>query len=172
MTRIELSTSEYHEYYKRYIDKLPEDIQLKKSFTDGMEIVYNFFNSIPKEKLEYRYQPEKWSIKEVFQHLIDTERIFMLRCFRIARRDTTPLPGYDQNIYIKPSKANEKSIIELLDEFKVNRKNSIHLLNSLKDNDLEFIGYSNNHAMSARAAAFIIPGHDIWHIDVIKDKYL
>lgn len=172
MTKTDLNTSEFDTYYSRYIAKISDKTTLRKGFETGKNTVINFFESIPDEKLEYRYQPDKWSIKEVFQHLIDTERIFMYRCFRIARQDTTALTGFDQNIYVAPSNAHHKSIENLLSEFTINRANSISLLNSLSDEDLSFIGNSNGGDMSARAAAFTILGHDIWHMEVIEDKYL
>lgn len=172
MIRIEINPSEYDVYYKRYLDKLSEDTTLRSGFKSGKKDVIDFFRKIPEDKLEYRYEPGKWSIKEVLQHLIDTERIFMYRCFRIARRDETPLTGFDQNIYIEPSGANEKSIDQLLYEYEVNRNNSINLLLSLSDENLAFVGNSNGGPMSARVAAFTILGHDIWHMEVIKEKYL
>jgi len=172
MKKKELKSSEYNEYYKNYIDKLSDEIELKKGYTTGKQLVIEFFTSIPKDKLAYRYQPGKWTIKEVFQHQIDTERIFMYRCFRIARRDSAPLMGYDQDIYVVPSQANNKSIEELVNEFETTRNNSINIIHSLTNEDLCFIGNASESAMSARAAAFIILGHDKWHIDVIKNKYL
>ncbi|MDY7393840.1 DinB family protein [Aureibaculum sp. 2210JD6-5] len=172
MTKLDLNPSEFDDYYSRYINKLSDVTKLRKGFEIGEITLIDFFKSIPEEKLTYRYQPEKWSVKEILQHLIDTERIFMYRCFRIARRDTTALAGYDQNIYIKPSEANTKSLDSLLNEFTINRNHSIALLNSLTDEDLSFIGNANGGAMSARAAAFIILGHDIWHMEVIQNNYL
>ena len=172
MTKLDLNPSEFDNYYLRYIDNLSMKTELRKGFSDGEIALIDFFKSIPKEKLTFRYQPEKWNIKEVLQHLIDTERIFMYRCFRIARRDRTALAGYDQNIYIKPSEATNKPIEKLLTEFTLNRKHSISLLHSLTDDDLSFVGKSNGNAMSARAAAFTVIGHDIWHMDVIQNKYL
>ena len=168
----ELQPTEFDVYYKRYIDKLPLNISLLKSFSEGKENTINFFSNIKKEKLEYRYQPEKWSVKEILQHQIDTERIFMNRCFRIARRDTTALSGFDQNIYIEPSGAHQKSIENLIIEFSINREHSINFLSSISNEDLCFIGNANGNAMSARAAAFVIPGHDIWHQEIIKERYL
>lgn len=172
MTKLDVNPSEFDTYYTRYIDKLSYETELIKGFETGKDIIINFFKSIPSEKLMYRYQSNKWTVKEVLQHLIDTERIFMYRCFRIARRDETALSGYDQNIYVTPSKANNKSLEDLLNEFAINRNNSVSLLNSLTDEDLSFIGNSNGGAMSARAAAFTILGHDIWHMEVIQNKYL
>lgn len=172
MTKSDLNSLEFDDYYLRYINKLSNKTELRKSYEIGKATLIDFFKSIPKEKLTHRYQPEKWSVKEILQHLIDTERIFMYRCFRIARRDITALAGFDQNIYIKPSEANNKSIESLLNEFTLNRNHSISLLDSLTDEDLSFIGNSNGGVMSARAAAFTILGHDIWHMEVIENKYL
>ncbi|APZ47906.1 hypothetical protein BW723_17100 [Polaribacter reichenbachii] len=172
MKRQDLKLEEFEIYFKRYLDKLNNETELLQGFIDGKSATTSFFKSISKDKLEFRYQPEKWSIKEILQHLIDTERIFMYRCFRIARRDTTALAGYDQEIYNHPSKANKKSLENLLNEFNINRNNSIALLQSLSDDDLCFTGKASGGKMSARAAAFIIIGHDIWHTDVIKNKYL
>ncbi|MFD2561281.1 DinB family protein [Aquimarina rubra] len=168
----DLDTSEYDEYYGRYINKLSAKLILRKGFEVGMKNIIEFFEAIPNEKEEYRYDIEKWSVKEVLQHLIDTERIFMYRCFRIARNDKTSLAGFDQNIYINPSGANQKSMSELISEFKAVRQSSISFLNSITDDQLAYVGNANGGDMSARAAAFTIIGHEIWHIDVIKERYL
>jgi len=172
MKKSELASTEYNEYYARYINNLEENVNLFDSYETGKHYVTEFFKSIPKEKLEYRYEPNKWSIKEILQHLIDTERIFLYRCFRIARHDKTALAGFDQDIYIEPSGANAKTIDDLIHEFTINRENSITLLKSLSSDNFKQIGNASNNDISARAAAFIIPGHDIWHIDVIKERYL
>ncbi|CAL2092404.1 DinB family protein [Tenacibaculum sp. 190524A02b] len=172
MTQQELTSAEFDSYYQRYIDKVDAKTSLINGFIEGKTNVIRFFNTIPRDKLLFKYKIDKWTIKEVFQHIIDTERIFMHRCFRIARRDTTSLSGFDQNIYIIPSRANEKSIESLLEEFTLNREHSINLLKSFTDEDLKFIGNSNGGKMSARAAAYTIIGHDLWHMEVIKDKYL
>ena len=172
MKKQELNPNEFDVYYQRYIDKLDDKTELIQGFIDGKTQLVSFFKSIPERKLNFRYQSEKWSIKEILQHLIDTERIFIYRCFRIARRDSTALAGYDQDIYMKPSNANDKSIDDLLNEFILNRNNSIVILQSLTTDDLCFIGNASGGKMSARAAAFIVIGHDIWHTEVIKQKYL
>jgi len=172
MTITDISKSEHDLYYGRYIQKLSPALQLREGFDTGLESTIKFFSAIPSEKLEYRYEEGKWTIKEVLQHLIDTERIFMYRCFRIARRDTTSLAGFNQEIYIEPSGANNKSREQLLNEYLTGREQSMVILNSLSDEDLAFIGDANQGAMSARAAAFTIIGHDIWHMDIINERYL
>ncbi|PKQ46504.1 DinB family protein [Confluentibacter flavum] len=168
----DVQPQEYSQNNVRYLEKLPQDAELIKSFKDDFSAVLELYQSMPSDKLDYRYAEGKWSLKEVFQHIIDTERIFIYRCFRIARHDKTPLSGFDQDDYIWPSQADKKSLEALMEEFKAVRESSIVLLNSLNDANLKFIGIVNGNPLSARAAAFNIIGHNKWHIDIIMERYL
>lgn len=172
MTKNILSPQEFDPYYWRYIDKLSNKTTLLDSFILGKGSVIRFFKNIPADKRNYAYATGKWTCKEVLQHLIDTERIFQYRCFRIARNDKTELAGFEQNNYIEPSSANLKIMDALIEEFSVVRESSISLLNSLHDKDLKNIGMANGGKMSARAAAFTISGHEIWHMEIISKRYL
>jgi hypothetical protein len=172
MIKAEIKKEEYNEYYGNYIGLLDDHTELVDGFNKGKKMMEDFINAIPDGKMTYRYQPEKWSIIEVVQHLIDTERIFMYRCFRIARNDNTELAGYEQDDYIIPSEANSKSKEQILEEFTTNRNNSISLLKSLSEKNLVFVGNANGGNVSARAAAFIVLGHDIHHTNIIKERYL
>lgn len=172
MTKQNIQSNEHDEYYKRYLDKVADSVDLKKGFEEDKKMIVDFFSSVPKDKLQYRYEPKKWTIKEVLQHIIDTERIFMYRFLRIARKDTTAMTGFDQDIYIVPSGANDKSIEELLEEFTISRSYSMNLINSISDENLINLGTASNSPVSARACAFILLGHSVWHIDIIKERYL
>jgi DinB superfamily len=168
----DLQPEEFSPNNGRYVSMLPKDLELIKSFKDDFNAISDLFQSITLEKLDYRYAEGKWSLKEVFQHIIDTERIFIYRCFRIARHDKTPLPGFEQDDYVLPSQADKKSLGDLIEEFKAVRQNSIVLLRSLNENDLKFIGIVNGNPISARAAAFNIIGHNLWHVNIINERYL
>lgn len=168
----DLNSKEYDPYYSRYIRKLEASMSLTQSFENGFLNVIDFFQKLPKEKLGYRYAKGKWNCKEILQHLIDTERIFMYRCFRIARNDKTELAGFNQNEYVEPSGASKKNMEQLLAEFQAVRESSISLVNSFTNMDLQNVGIANGAAMSARAAAFTVTGHEIWHMDIIKERYL
>ncbi len=172
MIKKELKNSEYNEYYSRYINMVNEDIELISGYEDDKKMVIDFFNSIPENKLEYRYAENKWTIKEVLQHIIDTERIFMYRFLCISRNDKTPLAGYEQDDYIIPSEANYKSMEALIEEFKMTRLYSQNLIKSISEKNLSNIGTASNSQISARACAFLLLGHSIWHINVIKERYL
>ena len=172
MIKKDLQLNEYNEYYARYVNKVSENTELKSGFEKDKKMVIDFFSTINEEKLEYRYQPEKWTIKELLQHIIDTERIFMYRLLCISRNDKTALPGYDQDTYVKPSLANTKTIEELINEFTITRLYSFNLIHSISDKNLMNIGTASNSTISARACAFILLGHSVWHIEIIKERYL
>ncbi|MGI9552900.1 MAG: DinB family protein [Aurantibacter sp.] len=172
MTTKDLNSEEYNVYYQRYIDKVSDAVDLSEGFSIGKNKVLEFFNAIPEENWKSKYKSDKWTIKEVLQHLTDTERIFAYRVFRIARDDKTPLSSFDQNTYVRPSKANQKSKAILIKEYEAVRESTIALINSLSHDDLCTIGVSSDVPMSARAAAFIIIGHEIWHMDIVKERYL
>lgn len=172
MKKQDLNTTEYNDYIAGYINKIEATTELLPGYEADKKMVIDFFIAVPKDKLEYRYAPEKWTIKEVFQHIIDTERIFMYRLFRIARNDKTALPGFDQDIYIEPSGANAKSLDDLITEFTITRAHSINVLQSLSDKNLKNMGTVSDSPISARACAFLLLGHSIWHIDVLKERYL
>lgn len=168
----DLAKTEYHNYYASYINLVNHDLALVEAFKSGEQDVISFFKTIPEAKLNYRYAEGKWSVKEVFQHLIDTERVFMYRCFRIARHDQTAIEGFEQDNYIKPSKADSKSLNELITEYQSVRQSFIVLLSSLTTEDLANMGNANGVPSSARACAFIILGHEKHHINVLNERYL
>ena len=172
MRKSEINSNEHHEYYSRYLDLIDNNTELIEGYIAGKKYMVDLINSISEEKMSFRYQPEKWSINELIQHLIDTERIFMYRCFRIARNDRTELAGFEQDDFIKPSEADLKSKAEILEEFIINRDNSIALLKSLSDKNLSFIGNANGGDASARSVAFTVLGHDMHHTQIIKERYL
>jgi len=122
--------------------------------------------------LEYRYADGKWTIKEIIQHLMDAERIFTYRALRIARKDQTPLPGFEQDDYVLPSQANKRSMEDLLNEFKAIKMATVSLYDSFSEEMLMELGTASNNPISVRAIGFIIMGHEIHHCDVIKDRYL
>lgn len=171
MTVKNLNTSEYSSYYQPYID-----ICGNRGLVEGLEYnlieTFEFLKSIPFNRHEYSYDKGKWTIKQLIQHLIDTERIFTYRALRFARNDSTELPGYDENKYVPQSKANHREFIDLIEEFSVVRKSTVSLFKSFNDEMLMRSGKANNNEMSVRAMAFIIIGHCNHHCKVIKERYL
>lgn len=171
MTSKDLNSNEYNAYYKTYIDK-SKDLTLKDSLKYNYETVLQFLKDIPEAKLEYRYAEGKWTIKEIILHLIDTERIFAYRALRISRNDLTELAGFDQDAYVPESMANQRSLDSLLEEYTAVRYATISLFDNLSDSKLKTLGTASNSSLSARAAGFIIVGHENHHCEVITNRYL
>ena len=172
MTTQALQESEFHPYYATYIAQVDPASELLHALREGGKKTEAFYQNLPEEKQEYRYAEGKWTCKEVLQHLIDTERIFLYRAFRISRGDQTPLAGFDQNDYIPTSQANQKSMTALLEEYRTTRDFTLSVLGSLTTADLGRMGSVDGNPVSARAAAFIIAGHEIWHNKIIEERYL
>ena len=120
----------------------------------------------------YRYAEGKWTIKEILQHVNDTERIFCYRALAFARREQSILPGFSENQYAANSHANDLSWSSLLNDFKIARKNSISLFSSFNNDDLNFIGKVSDYSISVRALGFAIAGHCIHHMNIVKERYL
>lgn len=119
-----------------------------------------------------RYAPEKWSIKEVIGHLIDSERVFGYRALRFARNDQTPLSGFEQNDYVREAAFDEQSLSDLASEFEHVRRANLHLLRGLKAEAWDRRGEANGNTASVRALVYIIAGHELHHVDIIRTKYL
>lgn len=171
MTVSDLNANEYHCYYKNYID-LAIDCELVDGLQSSLDKTITFFESIPDNKLEYRYDDGKWTIKEIIQHLMDAEVVFAYRALRFARNDQTELPGFDENFYAKMSSANKRTKADLLSNYKALRLFTISLFNSFEAQTLLNIGTASNSKMSVRALGFVIIGHESHHCKVIEDRYL
>ncbi|GAB4258072.1 MAG: DinB family protein [Saprospiraceae bacterium] len=164
-------TSEYAPYYHTYISKVPGD-DLLQALEQSMNETLSFFRAIPSGKWEHRYAPDKWTIKEVLQHLIDGERVFAYRALAIARGDKTSLPGFDENEYAANGNANQLSPEALLAEYESVRKATLSLFRNMSEDASRIIGTANNNPTSARALGFCIAGHEQHHREVVAERYL
>jgi uncharacterized damage-inducible protein DinB len=160
------------EFYHNYINQVKED-DLKTAFKNQDPIWLKFLESIPKEKYAYAYGPDKWTIKEVLQHIIDAERIFSYRALRFARKDPTPLPGFDENVFAKTARADSREWQDLVEEMKAVRKSTASLFNSFDDEQLQASGTSTSGASNyVLSFGYIIVGHVNHHMRIIKERYL
>ncbi len=130
------------------------------------------FHSVPDDKWMYRYAEGKWSIKEVLQHLIDTERIFCYRALCFARKETASLPGFDENDYAAHSQADRRDAESLVDEFITVRRGTELLFASFDEGQFALEGIANNATFSVNAIGFIIAGHVAHHIKILGERYL
>jgi uncharacterized damage-inducible protein DinB len=171
MISTQLPTNEYSSYYAPYIDALG-DVNLIEELEISLHDFIRFVQNIPMDKFDYRYAKDKWNVKEIIQHVIDTERIFAYRALRISRNDQTPLPGFDENEYIKNTDAAKRGIQDLLTEFSAVRHSNLFFFKSLSDEQLKRVGIASNSDVSVRAIAFIMIGHQKHHQKIFQERYL
>jgi len=141
---------------------------LEKQRKDASE----FFNSIPEGKWLYKYVENKWTIKEVLQHITDTERAFSFRALVFARKDPNTFPSFNENEYAKNSHADNRNPQDLIEEFLAVRKSSELLFNSFSEEQLQSIGKTSNYEMSVNAIGYMIAGHFQHHVNLLKERYL
>jgi len=163
---------EYAPYTIMYIGLLPDDGLVLKYLEDNLKATKDFILSLPEDKLTYRYAEGKWTIKEILVHVIDDERIYAYRALRFARNDKTELPGFEQDDYATHSGANGRDIKDILKEFARVRHATISLFEGFDREALLRAGVADGKVMSVRAAAYHIAGHELRHINIIKERYL
>ncbi|AOW21561.1 DinB family protein [Urechidicola croceus] len=171
MTVKDLSKKEYLNFQLTYLKKAGNN-ELMESLIANKEKIKSFFESIPEDKFLYKYAKDKWTIKELLQHIIDTERIFSYRALRIARNDKTELPGFDQDEFNPFSGANNKSKYDLIADYSISRDNTISLFKSFSKEMLLRIGHVSTYNISPRAIGFVTVGHENHHVEIIKERYL
>lgn len=159
------------EFYHNYINQVPEN-DLMEAFQKEDEVLINFFENIPKEKYDHRYAEGKWTIKEILQHIIDAERVFQYRALRFARKDATPLPGFDENLFAANAKADKRNYSDLLEELKTVRRSSGQLFSSFDKEQLESSGIASGKSNYVLAYGYTIIGHAVHHVRIIKERYL
>ncbi|GEQ86514.1 DNA damage-inducible protein DinB [Patiriisocius marinistellae] len=167
----QLLSSDYLPYYKNYIF-LNKEVSLLQLLADGMLETVAFFEKLPIDIHEYRYDQEKWTPKEILLHLIDTERVFAYRALTFARNPGEVLSGFDQDIYVANSYANDKEMDVLIKEYIANRTSTLLLFKGMSENVLKNKGIASGGDLSVAAAGFIICGHELHHCNVIKERYL
>lgn len=167
----QLPVNEFPDFYKSYIQVL-EDVELIEELEICLHEFIKFVQNIPMDKFDYQYAEGKWTIKEIIQHLIDSERVFSYRALRISRNDKTPLPGFDENDYVANSNGKERSLQSLLTEMAVVRQATLSLFNSFSQEQITKIGIASNREVSVRAIGFIIIGHQKHHQKVFSERYL
>lgn len=166
-----LKSEEFNSYYSPYINLVAHK-DIVTSLQQNLEEALAFYKTIPEEKWLFSYADGKWTIKEVVQHLLDTERVFAYRALCFSRKDNVELPGFDQDDYLINSNANSRSKESLIEEYISIRKATITLFNYFSDEMLIQIGVASNNPLSVRAAGYIIVGHEKHHNNVIKERYL
>lgn len=158
-------------FYHNYINLVKTSSAAEAVKTYSAKILA-FYTALPADKANYAYAEGKWTVQEVLQHVIDAERVFTYRALRIARKDTTPLPGFDENSFTANSEASSRSFDSLKQEFALLRQATDVFIETLNDSQLQNIGTASNNPITANAIAFIIYGHLLHHMNITKERYL
>lgn len=162
---------EYSTYFGGYVARLPAGVDILDVLARQREELLARFRSVPEAKGAYRYQPDKWSVRQVVLHLSDTERIMAYRALRFARGDATPLPGFEQEAYVPASGADAVPLAELVAELAGVRLATLDLFRHLPAEAWTRRGTASDAPFSVRALAWVIAGHQIHHLGVLGERY-
>lgn len=162
---------EYAPFHETYLKCLPPrgtaKTLLKKSWRDAVSLL----GGLPEETGNYAYEPGKWTIKQMIMHLIDTERVFSFRLLSFMRADRIALPGFNQDFWMEEVQVTDRTIKDLLKEWKAVRDNTLFLLAQCTEPQSRYVGMASNWKVSVRAYFYIIIGHQLHHMQVLKVRY-
>ena len=158
-------------FYHGYINQVSE-ITIADALTASRDEVQTFLQALTPEQWAYRYAPEKWSLKEMWVHVVDTERVMAYRALRIARGDQTALPGFEENAFAEASFADGRSPESILEEYQAQRASTLLMFQHMDESAYTRIGTASGHPISVRALAYIISGHERHHLQVARNRYL
>lgn len=162
---------EYAQFYASYISLVP-DGDVLESLERQRNDTEKLLGSISEAKAAHRYAPDKWSIKGVVGHVVDSERVFSYRALVIGRGDPTPLPGFDEKSWAQSANFDERELKELVEEYALVRDATLALLRALPEAAWSRRGTANNWPVTVRALAWIIAGHERHHLKVLRERYL
>lgn len=163
--------SEIPEYYVPYINIVESDT-IVEGLRSGLTSFLDLLDGLKYDHWNHSYDAGKWTVKEVIQHIIDTERIFNYRALCFARGESKSLPGFDQDAYVKNSQCDAKAVELIIEEFNTLRRSTISLYNTFDENVLAMKGTANNFEVSINLIGWITVGHQLHHQKIIKERYL
>ena len=165
--------NEFAPYFEQYMQLVSKDEKsIIENLVASQKVFDDVLRNLPVEKHNFSYAEGKWTIKELIQHIIDTERVFSYRALCFARNDNTSLPGFDQDVFVENDNANDRNYYDLLNEMEVLRKSSIKLFKSFCNEALLRVGVASNNKISVRALGYLFSGHQMHHLNIIKERYL
>ncbi|MDN3657084.1 DinB family protein [Ferruginibacter paludis] len=165
------SPENYPPYFQKYIDQVPDE-SLLQGFANQGPVIASLLSRITEEKSMHAYAPGKWTLKDLLQHIIDTERIFCFRALCFARREASNIAGFDENAYAASVVANDRTWLSLTEEFLAVRKATELLYKSFTEETLTRIGSANSIPTSVASMGYITLGHVYHHKKIIEERYL
>lgn len=165
------TADEYAPYYAGYIARVG-DGDIVHHLDEQLVETLGLLTTLPEERGGYRYAPGKWSIRQLIGHVSDAERIFTYRALRFARADATELAGFDENNFVANARFDERSLASLADELEAVRWATLAFFDSLAPDEWERRGVANGNAATVRGLAWIIAGHELHHLNILRTRYL
>jgi hypothetical protein len=163
--------SEYDTKYSRYMNLVPED-DICAALEKQIPLTVSLFRKIPDSLIDYRYAPGKWTTLEVVGHILDTDRIFGFRLLSFARGDANPLSVADQDLYVRTGEFARLPLEEWIEEYSLLRKSNIALIRHLPAEAWNRTGTVSGLKISVRAIAYLMAGHERYHLGILKTIYL
>ena len=163
--------SEHAEYYAQYIARVP-DGDITSTLSDQLAETVEILRALPEDRETYRYAEDKWTLREVVGHLIDTERMFAYRALAIAREDDVDLPGMDQDAWSTGSNSADRLMVDLIEEWLSVRRSNVLMFASLPDGAGGRTGRASGYDFTVRSFPWIIAGHELWHRELIRRDYM
>lgn len=161
---------DYPAYFTKYVDLVP-DGDITTILAEQIDDVAEYVEDLPDDKHNYRYAEGKWTVKEVFGHIVDSERIFGMRAVCVARGETQSLPGFDEDVYVTNADFSSRTLHDLYDEWEALRTANILAVRSLSDKALSTLGLANNKPITSNALFWVLAGHLAHHMQVLEDRY-
>ncbi|MCX2742231.1 DinB family protein [Mangrovivirga sp. M17] len=163
------SPENYPSFYGSYIDSVPE--QIEPFLENQWHEIKTFILNTSKNKLDYRYGPDKWTIAEVFGHIIDVEKVMGYRLLAFSRKDNTSIPGFSEDDYVRNSVYINMEKEDLAEWWQYERGANLMMLNAISQDALEFVGNANGAPIKTSALPYILGGHAQHHVNILKDRY-
>jgi uncharacterized damage-inducible protein DinB len=164
-------SDEYSSYAEAYVSQIPDGADVMQMLEDQQTTSYNLFSNLDADIASHAYAEGKWTLKQLLGHMIDTERVFTFRAFCFSR-EHTELPGFDQDVYVNNTDFNSRTIQSLAAEFRAIRETTLYLFGNLNEAQLVKTGIANGNPISVRALVYITAGHELYHLKIIREKYL
>lgn len=166
------TSEEYAPFYTDYIQRASQRDDIHSALADQIEELFNALDSLTDAQARFRPGPEEWSIKEVIGHLNDVERVFSYRLLRVSRDDTTPLPGFEQNDFVRAAGFDQYPLKDLVSEFEFLRRANILAIRNMSEEAINRRGTASGMTVSARALIYMMVGHVDHHMASLHEKYL
>jgi len=165
------SADEYAPFYSEYIQRAAE-ADVPGLLPRQLEVLHSLLDPLTEDQACFRFGPQEWSVKEMIGHIGDVERVFSYRLLRISRKDATPLPGFEQNDYVRESNFDDRTLPDILHEFEFLRRANLIAINNLTDEMLDLRGTASGFPVSVRGLIYMMVGHVEHHIASLHENYL